>query len=114
MQINKLTYLALEFNGALDGGKHDDVTVEEVRREIDAGTIFDFLSRRVGPDIDLSLLEQEEQNALLSEWRDLLGVNASKKFGVTERGLCLLVAFLLESIQRIRRDAMAPYTDPSG
>jgi hypothetical protein len=111
MQINKLTYVAFEINGALDTGKYDDVTVSDVVREIKAGTIFDFLRERIGKSFNLSLLDTVEQRELLSEWQDLLGVNARKKFLATERGLCLLVAFLLEGIQRRYRD-LDPQTRP--
>ena len=101
-----------EINGALDTGKYDDITLKQVSLEIQSGIIFSFLQKTLGNSFDLSILDMVEQRDLLAECHDLLGVNARKKFLVTQRGLCLLVAFLLEGIQRIRREAMAPYTNP--
>lgn len=64
-------------------------------------TIFDYLNDRLGVDIDLSLLTPEDKQELSSEWEDLaLAVDESRKMGVERRGLCLLVAYLLEGIQR--------------
>lgn len=65
------------------------------------GTIFDFLRQRLGNDIDLSILKKEDEAELLAEWRDFLAaVNARRKMGVEMRGLPLLIANLLEGIQR--------------
>ena len=42
-----------------------------------------------------------DKHQLLEEWKGLLNaVDAGRKFGVRRSGLCLLVAYLIEGIQR--------------
>ena len=85
----------------MDSGRYDDIAFSEVKSKIENGTIFDFLRQRLGNDIDLSVLMKENEAELLAEWRDLLAaVNSRRKMGVEMRGLPLLIAYLLEGIQR--------------
>ncbi|WP_018427713.1 hypothetical protein [Hoeflea sp. 108] len=101
MRITTLTFIAFYLNGAIDTGRYDDLTVAEAKTEIGNGTIFDFLRQRLGNDIDLSILTKEDEAELLSEWQDLLAaVNERRKMGIEMRGLPLLIAYLLEGIQR--------------
>ncbi len=101
MRITNLTFLAFYINGAIDSGKYSDVSISLIADQIEAGTIFAFLQARLADDIDLSILDEAKRKELLSEWQDLLAaVNARRKFGVEKNGLCLLVAYLLEGIQR--------------
>jgi hypothetical protein len=96
-----LTFVAFYLNGAMDSGRYDDLGIDEVKREIEAGTIFPFLRARLGNDIDLSILQPADEAELLAEWQDLLAaVNERRKMGIKRRGLTLLVAYLLEGIQR--------------
>jgi hypothetical protein len=100
MQINKLTHLGFYLNGALGSGRHDDVEISAVRAAINQGSIFDFLEETLGDDVDLSLLDNDDRAELLRFWQSLDGVDAERKMSVERNGLCLLVAFLLEGIQR--------------
>lgn len=101
MQITALTFLAFYLNAAMDSGRYDDLAISEVKSKIENGTIFDFLRQRLGNDIDLSILKKEDEAELLAEWQDfLVAVNARRKMGVEMRGLPLLIAYLLEGIQR--------------
>lgn len=101
MQITTLTFIAFYINSAMDSGRYDDLEISEIKSEIESGTIFAFLRRRLGSDIDLSLLSKEDEAELLAEWQDLLAaVNERRKMGIEKRGLPLLVAYLLEGIQR--------------
>ena len=105
MRITNLTFLAFYLNSALDTGKYNDVGFDEVARHIEEGTIFEFLASRLSGDIDLSFFDEPKKSELLQEWQDMLAaVSARRKFGVQNNGLCLLVAYLLEGIQR-RQDS---------
>ena len=100
MKISTLTFISFYFNSAIDTGRYDDLSIEEVRREIQAGTIFRFLAKKLGTDIDLSILDDRTEAELLAEWQDMeIAIPARKKFGVENRGLPLLAAYLLEGIQ---------------
>jgi hypothetical protein len=101
MKISTLTFIAFYLNGAMDSGRYDDISIDTVKAEIEKGTVFDFLRRRLGTDIDLSILEKVDELELLAEWQDLLAaVNERRKMSIERRGLTLLVAYLLEGIQR--------------
>lgn len=105
MRITNLTFLAFNLNGAIDTGKYADVGFDEVGRAIDNGTIFGFLAKRLEGDIDLSIFDATRKAELLTEWQDLRNaVSARRKFGVEKNGLCLLLAYCLEGIQR-RQDS---------
>lgn len=105
MRITNLTFLAFNLNAALDTGKYADLTFKEVADCIEDGSIFNFLKKRLGNDIDLSIYDQNKQNELIAEWQDLLNaVSARRKFGVESNGLCLLIGYLLEGIQRRQDD----------
>jgi len=101
MPLTMLTFIAFYLNSAIDSGRYDDLGIDEVKTEIEAGTIFAFLRARLGADLDLSILNERDEAELLAEWQDLLAaVNERRKMGIERRGLTLLVAYLLEGIQR--------------
>lgn len=113
MEITKLTVLGFDLNGALGSGQYDDVSIPAVKEAIDDGTIFDLLERRLGKDVDLSLLYNDDRAELLDEWRRIINaVDEGRKFAIREgsSGLCLLVAYLLEGIQQ-RARALAAESD---
>lgn len=101
MRVTQLTFLGFYLNGALGSGKYDDISIREVKEKIRAHTIFDYLKNKLGSDIDLSALSPEDRLELNREWEDLAGtVDESRKLCVARNGLCLLVAYILEGIQR--------------
>lgn len=101
MRVSQLTFLGFYFNGALGSGKYEDISIREVKEKIRAHTIFDYLKSKLGSDIDLSALSSEDQMELNREWEDLAdAVDESRKMCVERNGLCLLVAYILEGIQR--------------
>ena len=101
MKITKLTFLGFYLNGALGSGKYDEVSITEVKNQIEKGTIFKYLENTLGDDIDISAIDLKDRQELLEEWEDLANaVDERRKLGVDKNGLCLLVAYLLEGIQR--------------
>lgn len=106
MKISSLTLLGFYLNHAADSGRYDHITIEEVHAQIEAGTILAYLTRELGRDFDLSMLTAQEREELLEEWQRMdNAIDAQRKYGVTRRGLCLLVAHVLESIQQRARTA---------
>jgi hypothetical protein len=101
MRISQLTFLGFYLNGALGSGKYDAISINEVKKRIRAHTIFDYLKDKLGSDIDLSALSPKDRQELNKEWEDLAdAVDESRKMCVDRNGLCLLVAYILEGIQR--------------
>lgn len=106
MRLSTLTFIAFSLNSAIDSGRYDTLAIGEVREAIQAGTIFAFLTTKLGHDIDLTIFAADAgaEAELLAEWQDMdEAIDARRKFGVEHRGLPLLVAFLLEGIQRRAR-----------
>lgn len=101
MRISQLTFLGFYLNGALGSGKYDDISIKEVKARIRAHTIFDYLKDKLGSDIDLSALKIEDRQELNNEWEDMAdAIDEARKMCVDKNGLCLLMAYILEGIQR--------------
>jgi hypothetical protein len=102
MKLHALTHIVREVNSALDTGKYDDLPLLEVSHQIDAGGVVSWLKHRV-PDLDLSVLSAEDLNEYeegLADIQDAYVGNERRKWGVEKRGLCLLIAWTNELIQR--------------
>ncbi|EEQ1355378.1 TPA: hypothetical protein ACIBY0_004514, partial [Salmonella enterica subsp. enterica serovar Enteritidis] len=83
-------------------GRYDSITIEDIKSELEKGTLFSYLKKELGTDIDISVLTEKEKTHLNNEWLDMsLAVSERRKFCVERGGLCLLVAYIFESIQRL-------------
>jgi hypothetical protein len=99
--------MILGLNSLLDTGKYDYITVEQAREAIRDGSVLQFLKREAGSDIDLSVYLHSGSKHEFERWyaaklQDLLGGyngREAKKWGVENRGLCLLIAWTNEIIQ---------------
>lgn len=101
MRVSKLTALGFYLNGALGSGKFDDISVNEVKERIRDHTIFDYLKTKLGSDIDITVLRPEDRQELNDEWEDMsYSLDEARKLCVDRHGLCLLVAYILEGVQR--------------
>ena len=101
MRITQLTFVGFYLNGALGSGNYDDITIDQVKASIREGTVFEFLANRLEDDIDLSMLTPDDRGELIAEWKGMENaVDEDRKMAVVKNGLCLLVAYLLEGIQR--------------
>jgi hypothetical protein len=104
MKISTLTFIGFYLNGALGSNKYNHISIDAVKQQLEAGNIFSYLEEELGMDIDLSLLTQEDKKSLSNDWYDLsLCVEEGRKLCVDNNGLCLLMAYILECIQRIAR-----------
>lgn len=101
MEISKLTFVGFDLNGALGSGKYNDITIEDMKEKIRKRTVFSYLQQKLRDDIDLSILTDEDKKELNDEWIDLVeAIDEKRKMAVEKNGLCLLIAYLLEGIQR--------------
>jgi hypothetical protein len=104
MKAFKYTFLLSELLAAADSGKYDTLGIDEVSRHANAGTIPSFLVDRFGRDLDLSIFEADDWRELSELWSSLANaVDARRKFGVQNKGICLLMAYALESQQMLQR-----------
>ncbi|HDT6555831.1 TPA: hypothetical protein QFU93_003043 [Raoultella ornithinolytica] len=105
MKLTYLTVLILHINSLLDSGKYNDITIDEVHDAIENKQLLRFLKKRCGKDIDLSLhldegmkfehIYEERMNSIYGGYAG----DESRKWGVRNLGLCLVLAWTNELIQ---------------
>ena len=101
MKICTYTFVAFQLNGALGSGRYNDITIEKIKEELISGHLFKYLEIKLGDDLDLSLLNSNERKVLLKEWREIMEANIDPILCVEKNGLSLLIAYILDCIQRI-------------
>lgn len=107
MKLGFLTYFIGEMNAAIDTGKHQDISIEEVERHIENGDLIPYLKDRLKGDVDLSLYDAALSVELNEKLVDILAAykgQERRKWGVSNSGLCLLVAWTTEIIYQKFKD----------
>ncbi|HEX8325241.1 MAG TPA: hypothetical protein VF595_15165 [Tepidisphaeraceae bacterium] len=105
MMLSRLAFFVFEMNAALDMGKYDHVTVGEVEDHIQNKDLVPWLRLTMGQDVDLSVFDTTSTNELHDGLYDILSGyrgQESRKWGVRQRGVCLLIAWTVEMIQHKR------------
>lgn len=101
MPISFLFTLVSELKAALDTGKYDSIGLGVVKEAIESETVIPWLKANV-PDVDVSLLAPEDiavyHNRLARIHGGYAG-NERRKWGVQNRGLCLLLTWTNKIIQ---------------
>lgn len=109
IKLTQLSYVLFELNAVIDTGKYDYISIDDIHREIENGTVLRYIATEAAGDIDLSLLLEREDDELNFErhyaeyLQSIYGGYAGqerRKWGVENKGLCLLVAWTVEIIQR--------------
>ncbi|EFE09362.1 hypothetical protein [Citrobacter youngae] len=105
MKLTFLTLLILHINSLVDSGKYNDITIDDIHDAIEKKSLLQFIKKRCGKDIDLSLhlyeginFESEYEERMNSLYYGYAG-NESRKWGVRNQGLCLMLAWTNELIQ---------------
>lgn len=101
MRLIDLTLTILDLTAALDSGDFDDYTVEEAREDISRKAVFHHLERRgfrsmVG-------LRGDVKRDLEEQWdgfRNAYGGDEDRKWGIRNRGMCLLIAWTNEVVHQ--------------
>jgi hypothetical protein len=105
VKINLLTYLTFELNMLIDGGH--TMPLKEVKQLCEEKKILEELERRFPfkeTGLDLSLLKAEDRRELHGIFEDMaIAINERRKLGIKDNGLCLLIAYAQEQIQREAR-----------
>lgn len=103
MRLNQLTYFIMEVNAAIDTGKYLDIGIEDVERQIESHNLIPWLKNRCGADVDFSLFDEFAAEGLNRRLDSILGGykgNERRKWAIQNSGLCLLVVWAAELIQR--------------
>jgi hypothetical protein len=100
VKIADLTSTGFQINAALDSGQYGHITVQDVQNHIESRDIFEYLKQQI--EFEAGLLTDEAKSKIIDQWLDMsLALNARRKFGVTKSGLALLIAYILEGLQRL-------------
>ena len=108
MKISALTFIILQINSLIDSGKYSDVSISDIHDAIEGSGVLKFLKARAGSDIDLSIhlgsntygnFEQFFEEQMKSIYAGYAG-QESRKWGVENSGLCLVLAWTNEIIQQ--------------
>lgn len=102
MNANSYRCLLWELIAALDTGKYDELSIEDVKLHARGGKISTFLQEQFA-DADFSLLKDEDWKSLNDEFASMENaIDSRRKFGVENRGLSLLMAWALQGVQNER------------
>lgn len=105
MRLSQLSYIALEMNAVVDSGKYDHITIDEVEQRIENRELIPWLRTTLGDDVDLSTIDVATAGEFHEGLLDILGGyrgQERRKWGVSKKGLCLVVAWAVEMIQHKR------------
>lgn len=108
VKLTPLTYMILAINHLIDTGKYNDISIDDIEKKIDDGTILNYLKEKAGNDIDLSLILNGTtypgfENFYIENLQSLYNAysgNERRKWLVENSGLCLLLAWTNEIIQQ--------------
>ncbi len=99
-RFSTLASLALSLTWCIDRRRYDDISVPEVKGHIEDGNIFVFLADRLGKDLAVNLFDQSTLGKVTDAWLTIEDtIDERRKFGIENKGLCLLVAYLVEMMQ---------------
>jgi len=100
--------MIFNLSSLLDSGKHDDISLEDVKEHVHAGDLIPFLNdraKRVKDTFDNGFFEVEPRfvdwyGTQLTDICDVIKTRERRKFRIESRGLCLLISYTAEIIQR--------------
>lgn len=102
--LSSLTFFGFYLTAALDAGKGNAFTFEQVYSGIANETLLDDLDRALPGSFDFSLFRADQQQrdglfAALRQSADGFEGRERRKTGVEQSGVALLLAFILEAVQ---------------
>lgn len=105
VKINRLTYLTFMLNSLIDEGHN--IPLKEVKKWCEEKRVIEKLVERFPfkeTGFDLSLFDSKMRTELDEIFWDMaVAINERKKMGVENNGLCLIIAYAQEQIQREAR-----------
>jgi hypothetical protein len=101
MKASDYRFLLWQLIAAADTGDFDRLSIEDVRLHAKGGTISKFLQTTFAKVADFSIFKEEDWKEIDSTFQSMdNAINASRKFGVENRGLALLMAWSLQGVQQ--------------
>ena len=102
MKSYKYKFILWQLISACDSGDFDDITLEVVQNHANSGTISEFMIEKFGSSYDFSIIDAGDWENIGESWRRIANaIDPARKFGVNSKGICLLMAYALESSQML-------------
>jgi hypothetical protein len=79
----RFSYVAFNLISAIDSAKYS-FHFKDIEAHIERRDLFDYLIKKIGDDMDLSLLDEKDKEDLLDEWQDLVFFTQRKSFPSTK------------------------------
>lgn len=99
MRAVNLTLIELELIAALDSGKFDDLTLEDVQSHIRDGDIFPLIQSELGHRLDIGAVKPEDIHDLTEALQRLENAVPPSDLRINRKGLCLLLAYINELVK---------------
>lgn len=99
MGIGTATCLIFVLNSIIDRNEHQDITFYYIRNAIKSGNLVSWLAHKF-PTEDFTFLDDctsKRITAIISEMS--ISISPTKKFGISNNGICWLIAMLVELAQ---------------
>lgn len=97
------TYLGFYLNSLVDS--NESLDLEETHDKIRTKQLFNWLTKLYPQDLDVSLYTADELRKIEDFFESLsISVDEERKMGVSQNGLCLLVAYCFEGAQRKEKE----------
>lgn len=107
MKVTALTTLILQINSLIDSQKYNQITISHIHEAIESGRLLRFIKEKCGSDLDLSIhlesgaygnFEKFYEEKMQQIYNGYAG-GERRKWGVSNLGLCLVLAWTNEIIQ---------------
>ena len=96
-----LTFIAFQLVSAIDRGIK--LSLKELDHELDyKNDIFEFLNKKFPKEFNFSIVTQIAKEFLVDIYHDIHFAHGPKEFDIGNDGLCVLLAYTIEIIQRER------------
>ena len=105
--VGNLTNVIFVLSSIADSGTNDDISIDEAKQHIEAGDLWDYIGKIGGKGYLSYEILSEPHWAEFRAWY-LEGMQSQKrsmdgrerrKYGIENRGLCLLISYTAEIIQ---------------
>lgn len=100
--IIDLTFMSSQLLKLVDLGLSTNLSIPEVKGALEYGDIYETLDEKFHSELDLGLLSADaksEIKALFAEFAEI--IREGRKLGIRKDGVCLLIAYCIEGIQRL-------------
>ena len=115
MTITYLTNLLYHLNHALDTGRYDSITLDEIEEQAEIKQVLPYLKSKLGRDLDISLFSEADLKEVSRCYKTAMHViDPRRKMGVENRGLCLVIGWTIVLIQQQLGDIKADFSDWGG